>query len=78
MRMIFSLHRFSVVAYANGFTLWHYNADESDRRVLDEDAFDSARDLLSCGDVIIVSGMVEACVLFVSTKTKIVKTLYRS
>lgn len=44
----------SVLAYAHGFTAWHYNADAM-RDVLAAGFFDSARDLLTHGDMITVS-----------------------
>ncbi len=46
----------SVLAYAQGFTLWHYKAqalriDE----VCAEDYFDDASDLVAAGDILMVS-----------------------
>jgi hypothetical protein len=55
--MAFSVPNLSVLAYANGFTLWHYKAP-----VEDDDAghspgyFMQAGDLLNAGDMIMVSG----------------------
>ena len=48
----------SVLAYAQGFTLWHYNAPT---RRMDEvcadDYFDDLRDMLADGDMLMVSAM---------------------
>ena len=46
--MTFTLTRLSVLAYANGFTLWHYKAGEGGRRdVASRGFFDGAADMLA-------------------------------
>jgi hypothetical protein len=60
----FSLRGLSVLAYANGFALWHYRAD-SVRDALDPRFFDAAKDMLAPGDVILISatdGARQVCV----------------
>lgn len=56
--MAFAIRRLSVLAYANGFTLWHYKAGD-DR--LDEAAetgfFKDGADLLAAGDIVMVSAL---------------------
>ena len=55
-KMAFSIRNLSVLAYANGFTLWHYKAG-SDR--LDDVGakgfFLDAEDMLANGDIMMVS-----------------------
>lgn len=43
----------SVLAYANGFTLWHYCTHNSATVVTDEGYFNSAADMLRAGDILI-------------------------
>ena len=54
--MAFSVRNLSVLAYAQGFTLWHYKADTD---WLDQVAvphfFADAADMLSAGDMMMVS-----------------------
>ncbi len=55
--MAFSLNNLSALAYANGFTLWHYKL-ESDpvQYASSRGYFSPAADLLAQGDLVIVSG----------------------
>lgn len=54
--MAFALRNLCVLAYANGFTLWHYRAgtDPLDR-VASRNFFADAADMLSPGDMIMIS-----------------------
>lgn len=55
--MSFSLRNLSVLAYANGFTLWHYRAGDEAMTALDQEAFFSeAGDLIAPGDIMMASG----------------------
>ena len=55
--MAFALRNLSVLAYANGFTLWHYRAGDEALIGLDRaDFFADAGDLLSPGDILMASG----------------------
>lgn len=47
----------SVLAYAHGFTAWHYYHDGALRDVLATGYFDPACDLLTSGDLITVSAL---------------------
>lgn len=53
--MAFQNKRISVLAYANGFTLWHYNADEPLSDVEKADYFAPIYTLCAEGDIIIIS-----------------------
>lgn len=59
--MAFRSRELSVLAYANGFTLWHYRTDDRletlTRRpgVADGGYFDAAREMLRSGNQIIVN-----------------------
>jgi hypothetical protein len=54
--MAFAIRNLSVLAYANGFTLWHYKAG-SDRlqSVVSRDFFADAADMLTQGDLLMIS-----------------------
>lgn len=54
--MAFAIRNLSVLAYANGFTLWHYKAG-SDRlpTVAARDFFADAADMLTQGDLMMIS-----------------------
>ena len=51
--MSFAARELSVLAYANGFTLWHYRTPADD--LLAAGYFDSAQELLRAGDQIIAN-----------------------
>ena len=51
--MAFLARELSVLAYANGFTLWHYRTGADD--LLSPGYFDSAQELLRQGDQIIAN-----------------------
>ena len=56
--MAFAARNLSVLAYANGFTLWHYKAGPEDREaIINPCYFRGADDILSAGDMVMVSAM---------------------
>ena len=56
--MAFSLRNLSVLAYANGFTLWHYKMGTDDQGAAVSDGFfDDAGDMLASGDMMMVSSL---------------------
>ena len=55
--MAFLARELSVLAYANGFTLWHYRTSADD--LLSPGYFDSAQELLREGDQIIANTAAE-------------------
>ena len=65
--MAFSMRNLSVLAYANGFTLWHYKAETADHLfTAAADFFADAGDMLVGGDMVMVSsreGAKMLCVL---------------
>ncbi len=55
--MAFTLRNLSVLAYANGFTLWHYKAENDNFRTASMAGyFADAADLLSAGDMVMLTG----------------------
>lgn len=53
--MAFQNKNLSVIAYANGFTLWHYAANEKNNVITAAGYFDSVKTLMNVGDVIIIN-----------------------
>ncbi|MDR1477259.1 MAG: hypothetical protein LBI17_04000 [Rickettsiales bacterium] len=47
----------SVLAYSNGFTLWHYKSSLDRGAVEAEDYFDGVADIFNAGDLIFISAM---------------------
>ncbi len=63
----FRIRDLSVLAYANGFTLWHYKAHTAPiADWLTPDFFRDAADMLALGDIVMVSGAPGAACLVVS------------
>jgi hypothetical protein len=59
--MAFTIRDLSVLAYANGFTLWHYKAGiDSPADAAGDDYFADASDMMAAGDMILISGA-KAC-----------------
>ena len=53
--MSFSIRNLSVLAYANGFTLWHYKLGTGSYDAVDPGFFDDASDMLVSGDMLMIS-----------------------
>ncbi len=54
--MAFSLRSLSVLAYTNGFTLWHYKGNSDTlREITAKGFFADAADLLAPGDMVLIS-----------------------
>lgn len=64
--MAFAIRNLSVLAYANGFTLWHYRAGEELLEAVGiQDFFANAADMLAAGDIMMVSATDGARILCV-------------
>ncbi|MCW3476587.1 hypothetical protein [Limobrevibacterium gyesilva] len=65
--MPFAIRNLSVLAYAQGFTLWHYKAGAATLADAAADGFfDDATDMLAAGDMLMVSARDGGRVLFVA------------
>ena len=66
--MAFAIRDLSVLAYANGFTLWHYKAGKARlEEVGARNFFAGAADMLAAGDMVMVSAADGARVLCVAS-----------
>jgi hypothetical protein len=53
--MAFQARNLSVLAYANGFTLWHYTTVDAAAVVDTAGYFDAAAEMLRVGDIVIAN-----------------------
>ena len=54
--MAFQNKNLSVIAYANGFTLWHYAANETFAEITTAGYFNDVKTLMNNGDIVIING----------------------
>ena len=54
--MAFQNKILSVIAYANGFTLWHYKEAATLATITASAYFDSVKNLMNTGDIILING----------------------
>lgn len=73
--MAFALRNLSVLAYANGFTLWHYKAGSDDAAMNAPGYFAEAGDMLNAGDLLMVTGTQGGRVLCVAADARGPRTL---
>ena len=68
--MAFAIRDLSVLAYANGFTLWHYKAgQDSIAAVAADNFFADAADMMAIGDMLLLSAAEGCQALWVSLVT---------
>lgn len=73
--MTFAVRKLSVLAYAQGFTLWHYKLDATPpAQTARAGFFNAAADMLAPGDMVMVSGPAHAHILVVGSTTGTVMT----
>ena len=54
--MAFQNKNLSVIAYANGFTLWHYKENVTLATITASGYFSSLKNLMNTGDIILING----------------------
>lgn len=64
--MAFKSKNLSVLAYANGFTIWHYATEDSLQDLLSE-YFNPVHDLMRVNDMIILNTGDMNCIMFVKS-----------
>ncbi|MBL4721075.1 MAG: hypothetical protein JKY20_08095 [Alphaproteobacteria bacterium] len=57
--MAYDSKNLSVLAYANGFTLWHYGTDDTAATVDTSGYFNAATDMLRVGDMIMANADID-------------------
>lgn len=71
--MAFQNKNLSVIAYANGFTLWHYAANEAMATIIADGYFNDVKTLMNTGDIIIINASDNTAIKKISTATGAVK-----
>ena len=71
--MAFQNKNLSVIAYANGFTLWHYAANETMSAISTAGYFDDVKTLMNTGDIVIINASDSTSMkkVFVSTNVSL-------
>jgi hypothetical protein len=64
--MPYAARDLSVLAYANGFTLWHYRAREPLATVLSQDYFTPGQEMFRPGDFLMVNADGQGATLMVA------------
>ena len=54
--MAFQNKNLSVIAYAKGFTLWHYKENATLATITASGYFSSLKNLMNSGDIILING----------------------
>lgn len=62
--MAFANKNLSVLAYANGFTIWHYKTDDQLNELLNG-YFNPVSDLMNKNDMIILNTSDMNCIMFI-------------
>lgn len=74
--MAFKNKNLSVIAYANGFTWWHYVANEDTlAEITADNFFNNVKTLINTGDVIIVNAIDGTCQAVFVLNTNTIKLL---
>ena len=63
--MAFKNRNLSVIAYANGFTLWHYVSDDTIEEIKTVDYFKPVVTLAAFGDIFIINASDETDILYI-------------
>lgn len=66
--MAFTNSNMCVVAYANGFTLWHYTGQEMLAEITAPGYFDTVKTLMNTGDIVIINAS-DVTVMRIITQT---------
>lgn len=72
--MAFKNKNLSVIAYANGFTLWHYAENTTIATITASGYFDNVKSLVNTGDVIIINGSNDTVIYKITVTNGVVKT----
>lgn len=70
--MAFQNKKLSVIAYANGFTLWHYSANETMTAISTSGYFNNVSTLMNTGDIIIINASDETSIKSITVTSETV------
>lgn len=70
--MAFQNKNLSVIAYANGFTLWHYaSTTETMTTISASGYFDSVKTLMNTGDIVIINASDNTSIKKITVSTNV-------
>ncbi len=58
--MAFQSNDLSVLAYANGFTLWHYTSGDAASTITASQYFNKANDIIRSGDMVLLNANINS------------------
>ncbi len=70
--MAFQNKKLSVIAYANGFTLWHYAANETLATITADGYFNNVVTLMNSGDIILINASDKTAIRAISVADDVV------
>ena len=70
--MAFQNKNLSVIAYANGFTLWHYKENATIATITASGYFANVKSLMNTGDIILINGSNGATIKAISISEGVV------
>ena len=70
--MAFQNKNLSVIAYANGFTLWHYKENAALATITASGYFSSVNSLMNSGDIILINGSNGAAIKAITVSSGVV------
>lgn len=72
--MAFQNKNLSVIAYANGFTLWHYRASETMATITASGYFNNVASLMNSGDIVIINASDNTSIKKIAVAAGVVST----
>ena len=72
--MAFANKNLSVIAYANGFTLWHYSAAETSDTICASGYFNDVKTLMNTGDIVIINGSDRTSIMQITVSESAITT----
>lgn len=72
--MAFQNKNLSVIAYANGFTLWHYVANETLATITASGYFNAVKTLMNTADVVIINASDKTSIMKIAVSDSAVTT----
>lgn len=72
--MAFQNKNLSVIAYANGFTLWHYAAEETLATITATGYFNDVISLMNIGDIVMINASDSTSIKKINVTTSNVTT----
>ncbi len=72
--MAFQNKNLSVIAYANGFTLWHYAENVALATITASGYFDSVKSLMNNGDIVIINASDKTSIKSIAVSSGVITT----